>query len=369
MILTIIVFALILSLLVFVHELGHFLVAKKVGVKVEEFGFGLPPRIWGIQKGETIYSINWLPIGGFVKLAGEDMDELESGKSGWSYSEKTVKTNLDSIDTKRFFWARSKKERSAILLAGVTMNFVLAIAIISFIFTQGVFVPTDRIHVEKTIANGPASAAGLESGDIILSFGGKLIKTTEDLIKTTQKYAGEPVLMVIERKGVQYNFTITPRKDPPKEEGPMGVVISNLEEKKYKIYEAPFFGTLEALKISALMIGSLGGMLWRFVTFQKVALEVAGPIGIAQATGQAIKLGFIGVLELTGLLSLNLAIINILPIPALDGGRLLFVILEKFLGRRVKPAAERVMHQIGMVFLLGLFVLVTIHDILRLIHS
>src|SRR3989338_1812809 len=177
MLITILVFGIVLSILVFVHELGHFLVAKKLGIRVEEFGFGLPPRIWGKRFGETIYSVNWLPIGGFVKLAGEDIEEFDKP--------------LTSEEKRRYFFARSKKERAAVLLAGVTMNFLLAVVIISFIFTQGVFVPTDRVHVEKVLEDSPAALSGLREKDIIVSFAGTPIKTSEDLIKKTREKAGE----------------------------------------------------------------------------------------------------------------------------------------------------------------------------------
>lgn len=353
--LTILVFAIVLSILVFVHELGHFLVAKKLGIRVEEFGFGLPPRLWGVRRGETVYSINWLPIGGFVKLSGEDVEELDK--------------TLTPAQKRRYFFARSKKERAAVLLAGVTMNFILAVVIISFIFTQGVFVPTDRVHVEKVVENGPAATAGLKEADVIISFAGSTIKSSEDLIGITKEKSGVPVEMKVLRKGEELVLTVTPRKDPPPDEGPMGVVITNLEEKKYPWYKAPFYGIVEALHMSYLMLVTLGDLLWKLVTFQKLSADIAGPIGIAQATGRAVQYGVMAVLQLMGILSLNLAIINVLPIPALDGGRLLFVFLEKFLGKRIKPQAERISHQIGMAFLLALIVLVTINDIIRLVRG
>lgn len=350
----ILVFIIVLSILVFIHELGHFTVAKKLGIRVEEFGFGLPPRIWGFRRGETIYSINWLPIGGFVRLSGEDIDE-------------SIK--LDQKEKHRYFFARSKKERAAVLLAGVAMNFLLAVIILSYIFTQGVYVPSDHVRFEKISPDSPASIAGLVENDILVSFNGKYIKTSEELIVATKENGGISTEMIIKRGDQNITLMITPRKDPPPDQGPLGVVISNLEEKKYPWYQAPFFGLLEALKMSWMMLTMLGTTLFRLITFQPVGADVAGPIGIAQATGQAVKYGFSAVLQLMGILSLNLAIVNVLPIPALDGGRLLFVVLEKFIGKRVKPQAERVAHQIGMVFLLALIALITINDLLRIFRG
>lgn len=358
MFLTLITVIGILSILVFVHELGHFVVAKKIGIKIEEFGFGLPPRIISKKIGETLYSINWLPIGGFVKLAGEDLDQSSA-----------VSHQMPDKEKKKHFWARSKKERAAVLLAGVSMNFLLAVLIISYIFTQGVYVPTDRVHIEKVSSNSPAALAGLQEGDVIVSLHGKLINTTDDLINYTKKRAGQETSIVVDRFGQKLNLIIIPREDPPKEQGPIGVVISNLEIKKYLFYQAPIYGTYEALKMSLLMLIALADILWRLVTFQPITVEVAGPVGIAQATGKAVQSGMMAVLQLMGLLSLNLAIINLLPIPALDGGRLMFVVLEKFIGRRVKPKVEQIAHQVGMAFLLALFVLITINDILRLIKG
>ncbi len=352
MLITIFVFAIILSLLVFVHELGHFLVAKKIGIKVEEFGFGLPPRIWGVKKGETIYSINALPIGGFVRLLGEDEVEIE-----------------EKEERQRYFFARSKKERSAVLLAGVTMNFLLAVIIISFIFTQGVLVPTEHVRIQKVLENSPAQAAGLQEGDVIVTFAAKQIKSSEQLIALTKEKAGTETPVQILRNGEKFTLTITPRVDPPVDQGPLGVAITNLEERKYPWYVSPYYGMIEAVKMSAVMVSALLQLLWRLVTFQPVTVDVLGPVGIAQATGEAVKFGYLAVLQLMGLLSLNLAIINILPIPALDGGRLLFVVLEKFVGRKIKPQAERIAHQVGMAFLLGLILLVTVNDILRLIRG
>ncbi|RJR15101.1 RIP metalloprotease RseP [Candidatus Microgenomates bacterium] len=362
-------FFVILSILVFIHELGHFLTAKKLGMRVEEFGFGLPPRIWGKKVGETIYSINWLPIGGFVRIAGEDMMANGDETDTIGESRKTLLTKLTAKQKREFFWARSKLHRTIVLLAGVTMNFLLAVLVISYIFTQGVFVPTDQVHVEKVTENSPASEAGLMENDVIIQFGDTRITNTEALIKITSEKGNVPTPVTIVRNGEELVLTLTPRKDPPEGEGPLGIVITNLEEKKYAWYEAPFYGMIEAVKLSWFMISTLAAMVWRLITFQGGQVEVAGPLGIAQATGQAIKEGYMAVLQLAGLLSLNLAIFNALPIPALDGGRLFFVLFEDILGKRIKPKAEAAVHQIGMLFLLSLVVLVTINDILRIVRG
>lgn len=353
MLLTAIIFILILGILVFVHELGHYTVARLIGVHVEEFGFGLPPRIWGKQIGKTIYSLNWLPIGGFVKLAGED----EEGGSG-----KT----LTKTDRMQYFWARSKKERAAILLAGVTMNFILACGITTYLLTQGVFEASGRVHVENVVANSPAAIAGLVKNDVIVSVDAVSLKKPSDLISYTNAHKGQQVALSVIRDGKNLSLSLIPRVVVPKGEGPMGVAVSDLELHVYPATVAP----VEAIKINAKrsveMFTGLADMVGKMVRLKPVGNDVAGPIGIAQVTGQAVKFGFKAVLEFMSILSLNLAVLNVLPIPALDGGRLLFIIIEKITGKKVKPAFEHSTHQIGMIILLILVVLISINDIMKL---
>lgn len=359
MILTAVTFFIILSILVFVHEFGHYIVARLIGVRVEEFGFGLPPRIWGKKVGKTIYSMNWLPIGGFVKLAGED-DQDEETKG---------------IARHEYFWAKSKKQRAAVLLAGVTMNFLLAVLITGFLLTQGVPEHSGRVRVDKVSPSSPASQAGLKTGDQIVSMtykvsGGKTetkpFTQDADLIDTTKKHLGEQVVITIKRGESTFEKTVTPRKQVPQGQGPLGVSISDIEIKKYPLSEVPYKAVEVNISRSREMLAGLGILVYRLVTLQPISADVSGPIGIARVTGQAVKFGWLAVLEFMSILSLNLAVINILPIPALDGGRLLFVILEKILGKRVKPTFERNAHQIGMIILIGLILVVSIFDILKI---
>ncbi len=351
MIITILVFIAILSVLVFVHELGHFISAKIFGIKVEEFGFGLPPRIFGITKGETVYSVNWLPIGGFVKLFGEE--GLEEDKR------EKIKDKSEEIN--RAFYARPPWQRAVVLVAGVTMNFILALILISYLFTRGVMVPTDRVHIEKVASGSPAYDAGLQQGDIVKNF-----KDGESLIKYTKEHLGEEITLSVERNGKVFDVKLVPRREYPKDQGPLGVVISNYEEKKYSLVEAPVAGMKESLNLSWVLVKGIGQTLYKLATFQSVSRDVAGPIGIAQMTGQAIRFGGLAVLELTGLLSLNLAIVNIIPFPALDGGRLLFVVIEAVTGRKIRTHWERYVHQVGMAILLALILLVTLNDLVRI---
>ncbi|OGG01903.1 hypothetical protein A2Z33_01530 [Candidatus Gottesmanbacteria bacterium RBG_16_52_11] len=361
MLLTVIVFFIILSILVFVHELGHFTVARLLGVKVEEFGFGLPPRIAGWQVRGTVYSLNWLPIGGFVKLAGEDEDEDTAG------------SRIRQFKPREYFFARSKKERSLILIAGVSMNFLVAVILTAVLLLTGVREPAGRVHIERVLPGTPAEAAGLTSGDIIrgIKAGGGAdglvnFETTASLISTVKERAGQTVELSVERSGSLLSVSLTPRVNPPPDEGAMGVAISDTEERRYTLAEAPLAAVRINIERAAQMLTSLGTTLYRLVTLKPLEADVAGPIGIAQVTGEAVRFGWKAVIEFMGILSLNLAVLNILPVPALDGGRLAFIFAEKILGRKVKPAFEKQTHQIGMLILLLLILLVSINDIMRI---
>jgi regulator of sigma E protease len=374
MIFTVIVFLLLLSVLILVHEAGHFTVSKLLKIRVEEFGFGLPPRIFGIKKGETIYSLNWLPIGGFVRLFGEEGEEKGSKGSRSKALNPEIK--------KRAFYTRPVWQRASVLLAGVFMNFILGVVVISYLFTQGVMVPTNRVHIEKIVSGSPAAMAGLKEQDVVTDIKYQIsqpkadqppaeniqnvkINNEDQLVKIIKDNLGREITFVVDRKGQTYEYKIIPRKDYPKNQGPTGIVISHYELKTYPFWQAPILGTKEAFFMSWELARGIGSTLWKLVSFQPVGRDVAGPVGIAQLTGQAVKSGEPAVLELLGLLSLNLAIMNVLPFPALDGGRLLFVVIEGVTGKRIKTDWERYVHQVGMIILLTLMVLVTVNDLIR----
>lgn len=420
MLLTVLVFFIVLSILVLVHELGHFIAAKKLGIKVEEFGLGLPPRIFGIKFGETEYSVNWLPIGGFVKLFGEEGEEnikiLNSPPKADQPKAEKVKFQSSKWKEeikKRAFYSRPVWQRGVVLVAGVFMNFLLAITVISYLFIQGVPVPVGRVHVSYISADSPAYAAGLKEKDIILSINDLKVsdmKIFQDEVKknlgketdirvlrgATLQHAGKDLDKCLDCR--ELSFKLIPRTDPPfmkvpqvqkgaigslisdiknyfripetkpqpPREGALGIGISNYEVRFYSWYEAPLYGLSESLTLSKEGFKGILTIVWKMITFQPVSKDVAGPIGIAQMTGLAVKSGINSVLELLGLLSLNLAIVNILPFPALDGGRFLFVVIEAITGKKVKTDWERYVHQIGMIILLLLMALVTLNDLVRI---
>jgi regulator of sigma E protease len=403
MLLTVIVFLLILSVLVLIHEAGHFFVAKLFGIKVEEFGFGLPPRIFGKKFGETLYSINWLPIGGFVKLYGEDEAgagrispskkdttdvvqnksysmrerdiQISSGETtieeeDIEISEKiTIQRKGRNSDLSRAFFAKPVWQRALVVFAGVFMNFVLAVAIISFLFSiVGVQIPGNKVSVDAVVKGAPAEKAGIKAGDIIIAVDKTSISSAEQLVAYAKNHLGEKLTLKLQTKNLKLQtVAVTPRKVYPASEGPMGIAISqNVVSKKYPWYQAPFVGTWEALKQSWLIISGLIMLVVQLVTKGIVPQGVAGPIGIAQLTGIVVGIGPAAVLSLVSLLSLNLAIINILPIPALDGGRLFFILIEGVSGKKVDAKIEGYAHMIGMIILLGLIALITLHDLLRI---
>lgn len=356
MLITTITFIVILSLLVFVHEFGHFIVAKKAGMKIEEFGFGYPPRLWGKRVGETIYSINALPIGGFVKILGEELGE------------KVAKG-----DEKKTFYSKSKKARTAVLLAGVLMNFLLAVLAFSIIYTKiGIPTQTDRVSIVGVTENSPAAEAGFKLDDVVINVDGEEIKSNQSFIQVTEEKAGEEMLIEIQRGGEKFTLSVTPREEPPEGEGPLGVIISQTEMKFYPFWQMPFRGSIEGFKEAfawiRLVLEFVVGMVGRLFAGE-VPRDVAGPVGIFQITGRAVEGGYLAILQFLGILSVNLMVLNILPFPALDGGRLVFIGYELVTGRRPKPSIERWVNTIGMIVLMLLLFLVTVNDVARIINT
>lgn len=358
--LTIVVFLAILSILVLVHELGHFFVAKFFKIKVEEFGFGFPPKVWSRKIGETVYSLNLLPIGGFVKLYGED--EAGGGKIGTGAK---VTKNLD-----RAFFAKPIWQRLLVVVAGVFMNFVLAVIIISFIFaTVGAPTPSEEVIITQISKNSPAEKAGLKPGEVIESINGREINKSSDLVSATKESLGKSIKLEVKDSSSKVRLVeVTPRVKYPADQGPMGVSIGQkVEVEKYSWYEAPIAGTKEAVKTSILIVAGVGSVISEIFKTGSVPQGVAGPVGIAQLTGEFVHTGIYAVLSFLALLSLNLAILNVLPIPALDGGRLFFILIEAVTRRKVPAKFESYAHAIGIALLLALIALITIHDVSRLV--
>lgn len=362
MILTILVFIVMLSVLVLIHELGHFLVAKKFGIKVEEFGLGFPPRVWGKRIGETLYSINALPIGGFVKLYGED----EAGAGRVSSGKKVTK------DLHRAFFARPIHQRLLVIVAGVAMNFVLAIGIITYLFTaEGIPVQGEKVTISEVTKGSPAESAGLRKGDLVQKIENVDIKNTQALITETRKHLGEEIAIQVKSQNSKVKTVrVTPRKNFPSNQGPMGVAISQeVIFKKYPFPQSLYYGTKQALNDSWQVVVGFKNVVIQISTRFNIPQDVAGPIGMAQLTGEFVRVGPTAVLGLVYMLSLSLAVLNILPIPALDGGRFFFIMIEAVTRRKVNPKFEAYAHLVGLVLLLSFLALVSYKDILRIISG
>jgi regulator of sigma E protease len=355
---TILVFLGVLSVLVLAHELGHFVVAKRAGIKVQEFGFGYPPRLLGIKVGETVYSLNLLPLGGFVRMLGE------TGNKG----------DMGSVDDQHIpgsFASKSKRVRAAVLAAGSAMNLLLVPVLFSIGLMIGEPVPCDgcnRVEIYGVQAGSPAAEAGLQGGDVFVSLNGQPIDDLED-VRTIVRTGGpeQPVTAVVLRDGETLTRTLTPRvggagagtENQPTigiQLGPEVVTVS------YPIWQAIPMGIQRTGDLIRVFFTGLGQMLSR-----ETPAELAGPVGIAQMTGQAARAGWVYLLQFTAFLSLNLAVFNMLPIPGLDGARLLFVIVEGLRGRRVNPQTEGVIHFIGLMLLLTLMAYVSVNDVQRLV--
>jgi regulator of sigma E protease len=341
--------------LVLFHEFGHFTAAKLMGIKVEEFGFGLPPRAWGKKIGETLYSINWLPIGGFVKLYGEDAE----------HPEEVTK------DRNRAFFAKEPWKRIIVLVAGVTMNFFLGWLLVSFLLTQGLMIPTGKVRIEEIAPNSPAYSANLQTGDVISKIktpDGSIteIKSNETLVTTVANYLDQELELTILRDEESQIVKIVPRKDHPENEGALGVTISDLEEARYSVFQAPIVGFKHTWLIITSTIAGIKDSLVKVFSNQASQVQVAGIIGIGQIVGEAREFGIFSLLYVVAVLSINLALINLMPFPALDGGRIPFIVYEAITKKRINPQWETYVHQFGMILLLLLMLLITVNDILRI---
>lgn len=349
---SILVFILVLSVLILVHEFGHFFVAKKMGIKVEEFGLGLPPKIWGKKIGETVYSINALPFGGFVRLHGEQ----EEG-------EETILS--------RSFLHKSKKKRAFVVVAGVIMNFLLAIVTFAIVYSfSGIPRDSGKIKVVDVAAGSPAEKAGIVVGDVVTKIGKDSVTNSDTFISSTASNKGKSISYEVLRDDQTLKVNVTPRENPPEGEGPVGVTITTMEIYYPPVYQRPFYGIYYGFKDAVYwgktIVVGLGDMvlgLLKGVTPQ----GVSGPIGIYAVTTEASKGGILTLLNFMGILSVNLAILNIVPFPALDGGRLLFIGIEALTRKKVPRKAEAIINNIGFILLLTLLLGVTIGDVRRLI--
>jgi len=371
---TAIIFILILGLLIFVHELGHFVIAIRNGIKADEFGFGFPPRIvgavkssktnkykivWGeknVKSKNTIFSLNWIPLGGFVRIKGED------GGSN----------DKDSFATKSA-WIRTK-----VLAAGVTMNFILAWFLLSIVFSMGapeaieddVKAKDAKVQISQVTDGTPAKEMGLAVGDHIVKVCAdrgvcRTVSKVEELKSFINDYKGKEIIVTVKRGDDISELKGTPRLDYPSDQGALGIGLARTAMVEYPWYESIGRGLSAVVDMVILIVTTLFSLLAQLISGSKPAMDVAGPIGIAIMTKQVSALGLVYILQFTAVLSINLAIINILPFPALDGGRIFFIIIEKLKGSPVNQKFEQIANSIGFSLLLLLMIVVTFHDFIQ----
>jgi len=426
----------ILTFLIFVHELGHYTMARRAGVKVEEFGFGLPPRLWGIQRGETLWSINWIPLGGFVRVLGED---------GKNFSERSMQS-------------KTAGQRALFLAAGSIMNFITAFVLIAILlFVQGE--PTTNLYVTDVLNDSPAAVAGIQPGDQILEAGGRETDTTGDFRSATSDHLNKPMDVTLLRAGEVVTTQVTPDPSRPVEMGVTGVRIADVTRADIVIEEIPEGSAAAAMGLEegdrVVSIGdtrvidiisyefalerhlgetvtatvvrdgdsiqipievpdelaegdeTFGATIVARIQFERPSpvrvlpmavgqffdyirlmfeglimilngevplSQVSGPIGMGQLTSEIVEEStvpaWVAVMTITIILSLNLGLLNLLPLPALDGGRLLFVAIEVLRrGKRVAPEKEGLVHFVGLVLLLGFMIMIAFVDIERIISG
>lgn len=387
---TVLVFLIVLSVLVLVHEWGHFIVAKKSGMKVYEFGWGFPPRafgaykdpktgkwvfVWGKGKsglsdtvgGEsreeeypaTLYSVNWLPLGGFVKIKGEN------GESA---------TAPDSFATQKIW------KRALVLVAGVTMNVVLAAVLLGIGFMMGlpadmsmgtdkhaIVVKEPQVMIQQVEKDSPAEKAGLTFGDTLLSLNGTPLVSSEQLRTLIKESGTKTISLEVARAQEKKTLSITPELLGSEEVPRLGVVLADAGIIRYPWYIALYKGVIAAGIGLVNIFIAFFILIKNLVIGKGLAFDVSGPVGIASVVGQSAKLGLNYLINVSAMISLSLAAINILPIPALDGGRLVFVLLEKVLKKPVPQKYEQLAHTFGFMLLMALIVVVTYRDIARLL--
>jgi len=372
---TLIIFLIILSVLVLVHEFGHFIVAKKLGIRVEEFGLGIPPRLFGKKVGETLYSLNLLPFGGFVKVTGEDSTE-----------------GIDTVADPRSFASKTPGQRAMVLAAGVFMNMILAVVVFYVVlffsnfhtqYIPAIFDYKFKFGTEHTVGtvvgavmDGSAAAkSGILVGDAVLDIDGVVVSDVKDLRAALVGKLGQEVAVRLRNVRTDTEGAVRVVKITPQSDKDGHVILGVYLTKAVSIdYSQPrqkvFAGFLHAYNVLDFSVSSLGkiiSMSFKERSMDAVSQSVSGPVGIYELVGGLIKYGgsrvVLSLLDFIGIMSVSLAFINILPLPALDGGRILFVGIEKLLGKPLSPRFEATLHRIGFILLLGLLVLVTIKDI------
>lgn len=350
---TLVLFVITFTAIIAVHESGHYLTARLLGMKVLEFAFGFPPRIAAWRKGGIDYSLNWIPFGGFVRILGQDDFAIRQHGEGEPGS-----------FTSKPWWAQA-----IVLVAGVTMNFVLALVVLTAAFALGTTAPTGQVRISEVKAGSPAEAAGLKADDIIRKIDDRDVTSSRDLVVYAREHRGVEITLVVDRNGRPLPpVKATPRRDPPEGEGPLGIALEDvLGPVSGGLPQAAGSAWSLTTEVVRQMVALPGQLLSGRDTSPDGPPQIGGPIEIYRVTGQVSQFGVAAVLRLIGILSINLAVLNIIPFPALDGGRLFFVLIGGIFRRRLSPQVEAAVHAIGFVVLLALILAVSFADLRRAI--
>ena len=364
----ILIFLIVLAALILVHEFGHFIVAKKFGIRVDEFGIGFPPKLFGVKKGETEYTFNAIPFGGFVKIFGENPDEESRYGS----------------DAARSLINKSKWIQAAVIVAGVGFNFLLAWFLISFGFLTGLPMPTEelpngaqvseeRLLITNVQEGSPAEVAGISSGDVILS-----LTSGDDMLHAptpalTQEFIvrheGEEITLNYKRGEEEKKAAVTPMFGIVPDKPAIGIAMNTVGLVRLPIHRAVLEGGIDTLSLIGAVFVAFANLIADAFKGTADFADLAGPVGIVSLVGDATDLGFSYLLGFVAFISINLGVLNLLPIPALDGGRLLFLLIEAIKGSPMNYKVVNFTHALSFVILILLMLFVTYNDIVRLITN
>lgn len=344
--LTVIAFIFVFSILIFFHELGHFIAAKSSGVKVYKFAFGFGPKILGFIKNQTEYLICLIPLGGYVKMAGEMGQEDDKEK-------------LEEVPEEQRFDKKSLGIRALIVGLGPFMNIITAVVIFSIIFfVNGIPVVTN--YVSTVVEKGPAEQAGILSGDKIIAIGSIKMEDPDKIANVINNSSGEELQITLDREGEIINVFAIPEYNEDYKKGLIGITFG-VSAERINIFRAFAKGLMVTLNIITLIFSNTLEMITG-----KVPVEIAGPLGIAQMTGEAAKLGFLNLLYFTAILSIFIGLFNLLPIPILDGGHIIILAIEKIRGKPLEARKISFMYLIGISIMAAIFIIATYKDILRI---
>lgn len=347
-----------LSLLILGHEAGHFFVAKMFGLKIDEFGFGFPPRIFAIKRGETEYSFNWLPFGGFVRIGGE-RGEMALAEKLKENEKPATREQPSEARGERLFYNQPAWKKSLIVLAGVIINFIIGWILISVVLMVGT---PQTLVITGIEAGSPAAAAGIMSGDVVKGY-----TDSQAFINYINANRGVPTQIAVLRDNKEIDFTVTPRTVTTPNEGAVGVDLEEGGTAREAPLPAIWDGLVSAVLLLWMTITAFGQLIAQLFIHASLLPGVVGPVGIFSVAEETGKIGLMYLVQLIGIISINLTVVNCIPFPALDGGRFVMVLIEKIKGSPVPEKFEAWVNGIGFAMILVLMVLLTVRDIRGLV--